>query len=145
MTDWPAILTARLSIAHVESADLPALLTVRTSNPERLLLTEGSQGEPGLFTLEMFERDLMIADMDPARAMLAIRLRDSDTLVGMADVLLEHPEDGHPPGTWSGDAPGIAHRARHAIGPRSSALPRLSGRRNGSGLPGACGLHTGLR
>ena len=99
LTDWPVVLTPRLSIASAESADLPGLLTVRKSNPERLLRTEGSQGEPGLVTLEMLERDLMIAGMDPARAMLTVRLRDSDTLIGLADVLLEHPEDGHP---WIG-------------------------------------------
>ena len=68
-----ALTTERLSIGTVDPEDLVDLLSVRLSNPERLLRTEGSAGEPGRYDLGMLERDAMIASMDPARCLATVR------------------------------------------------------------------------
>lgn len=91
--------TDRLAISTVSQTDLAALLRVRLSNPDRLLRTEGAGGEAGHYDLGMLERDVAVAAMDTARCLAAVRLADGGRVVGLLDLLLEHPDDGHP---WIG-------------------------------------------
>lgn len=94
-----ALRTDRLSIGIVSQTDLAILLRVRLSNPDRLLRTEGAGGEAGHYDLGMIERDVAVAAMDPARGLAAVRLAEGGCVVGLLDLLLEHPDDGHP---WIG-------------------------------------------
>jgi RimJ/RimL family protein N-acetyltransferase len=91
--------TPRLVATTVDADDIDALLTVRLSNPDRLLHTEGSAGQPGRYDRGMLERDLSIADADPAREALTVRRIDDGTVIGLIDVLREHSEDHLP---WLG-------------------------------------------
>lgn len=72
--------TARLDIEPIDPVDMPALLDVRLSNPDRLLRTEGSGGEAGHLDLDMLQRDALIAGMDPARSLRTVRLRSEAKL-----------------------------------------------------------------
>src|SRR5688500_20033467 len=76
-----------------------ALLAVRLSNPDRVMYTEGSAGQPGRYDRQMLERDLSIAEADPAREALTVRRLDDGTVIGLIDVLREHSEDHLP---WLG-------------------------------------------
>lgn len=96
------ITTPRLRIDQVDPDDIPLLLDVRLSNPERLRRTEGSGGEAGHYDQDMLERDVVVAGMDPARLLLTCRLTHPDgalDVIGMVDLITEHPDDGHP---WLG-------------------------------------------
>ncbi|HET7387288.1 MAG TPA: GNAT family protein [Nocardioidaceae bacterium] len=111
--------TERLAARPVEADDLEGLLAVRQSNQERLLRTEGSEGEPGRYTIEMLERDVMLADLDPARLFLAIRkLVDREPVIGLVDMLVANPSDNHP---WLGSVEITAIEQRKGFG-REAAL-----------------------
>lgn len=91
------LVTERLVIADVEIEDLDDLLTVALSNPAFRATHEGSGGAVGAYDRQMLERDLGVADLDPARHPLTIRLRSHDgdpgDVVGWAELLDEHPRD----------------------------------------------------
>lgn len=91
--------TEDLVLDEIEPSDVDAIVAVRSSNPDRLARTEGSEAGAGHYDRDMFERDLMIAGLDPARVMLSARLRADRRVVGYVDVLDAHPDDGLP---WLG-------------------------------------------
>ena len=91
--------TPRLVLSDVDEQDVDGLLAVALSNPRFTGHAEGSDGIPGLFDRGMLERDLAVAELDPARHPLAVRLRADDRVVGWADLLEHHPRDGVP---WIG-------------------------------------------
>jgi RimJ/RimL family protein N-acetyltransferase len=85
--------TARLALAPVTAADLPALLPVYNSNPFFLKLAEG---KPEV-TLEDLARDFEDRGREGAHHVL-LRTRDGAT-VGVVQVLEENPNDGR---AWLG-------------------------------------------
>lgn len=93
------VATPRLALDEIADDDVDALLDVRRSNPEYLARTEGSSGDVGHYDRSMLERDLGIAFLDPSRQALAVRLPGQATLIGLVDLLREHPSDHLP---WIG-------------------------------------------
>ena len=89
--------TDRLAVRPLAPDDLDAVLSVYTSNPAYLELTEGSAGEAGHYDRGMLERDLAMAELAPERTLAGIWLEGE--LVGVIDWLLENPNDGRP---WLG-------------------------------------------
>ncbi len=126
-----ALTTERLSIGTVDPEDLVDLLSVRLSNPERLLRTEGSAGEPGRYDLGMLERDAMIASMDPARCLATVRRIEDGRVIGLLDLLVEHPEDGCP---WIGAVEVLRSEQRRGYGRETlrAALDHLARERGGA-------------
>jgi GNAT superfamily N-acetyltransferase len=126
------LVTPDLVVTEIEPEDLPEVLAVRRSNPDRLVRTDGSAGEAGAYDLAMLERDVSVAMADPARHVVVARARADGRAVGYAEVLDEHPEGGCP---WLGvvevhaDAhrrglgrqcvEAVAQRARDDLGARS--------------------------
>ncbi len=110
--------TRRLLLANVTNDDLDGLLAVALSNPEFLATHEGSDGDPGGFNRDMLERDLSVAALDPARHPLSVRLRDTDEVVGWAEVLDEHPQDRLP---WIGLLEIHADRHRQGLATEAAA------------------------
>ena len=105
--------STRLILSPTDPAELPDLLRVYQSNPDFLAMQEGSQGAAGHYELAMLQRDWQIAQMMPGRIMLTIRLRASRAVVGLADFLAEHPDDGHP---WLGALILAASYQRQGLG-----------------------------
>lgn len=93
------LVTDRLVIDTVAEDDLDALVTARRSQPLHLARTEGTAGQVGLYDASKLGRDLAVADMDPARHLLAVRDRRDGQAIGLVDVLRVHPVDGVP---WLG-------------------------------------------
>lgn len=86
--------TARLEITEAGPDDVDGLLAVALSNPDFTGDHEGSSDEPGHFDRAMLERDLAVAEADPARHPLVLRDRTGPRrVVGWAEVLDEHPRD----------------------------------------------------
>ncbi|MHB8512852.1 MAG: GNAT family N-acetyltransferase [Actinomycetota bacterium] len=88
-----------VDLDEFEDADLEGLLNVRLSNPERLMRTEGRDGVPGAYDLQMLERDIGIALMDPERHVFVVRQHDTKEIIGIVDCLDHHPTDNKP---WLG-------------------------------------------
>jgi RimJ/RimL family protein N-acetyltransferase len=109
--------TPRLRLSVVQEADIDGLLAVALSNPEFLASHEGVDGLAGHYDQAMLERDLAIADMQPGRYPLAVRMRADDQVVGWAEVLEEHPEDRLP---WIGLLEIRADRQRQGYGRESA-------------------------
>ncbi len=112
MTDL-RLVTSRLLLIPVTAGDVPALFEVRMSNPERLLRTEGSMGQPGYYDVAMLERDIGVAYWDPNRRLLAVRRRSDDGVIGLADMLVKHPDDGLP---WLGAVEIVRSEQRRGYG-----------------------------
>jgi len=91
--------TERLDLTDIGPDDLDAVLAVALSNPAFLATHEGSGGQLGRYDRDMLERDLAVADLDPGRRPLVVRLRDTGEVVGWAELLDEHPRDHVP---WIG-------------------------------------------
>lgn len=91
--------TERLELADVTTKDHDALLEVALSNPCFLATHEGTGGTAGGYDRSMLERDLAVAELDPLRCPLVVRLRENGQVVGRAEVLTEHPRDHLP---WIG-------------------------------------------
>ncbi|HZR43034.1 MAG TPA: GNAT family N-acetyltransferase [Ktedonobacteraceae bacterium] len=88
----------RLQIRTVMADDLAGVFQVLRSDPDFLRYREGSQGEPGCFDLQAWERDWQVAQMMPGRHALGCVLKATGEFVGYVDYLEEH-EDGFP---WLG-------------------------------------------
>jgi hypothetical protein len=58
--------TRDLVLTDVKPEELAEVLAVRGSNPDRLVRTEGSFGDSGMYDLSMLERDVTVALVDPA-------------------------------------------------------------------------------
>lgn len=91
--------SARLQIREIEADDLPALLPIYTSNPEFVRQNEGSEGEPGRYDLDRWQRDWYIMQMLPGSHQLGCYLRTENTPVGTVHFLEENEDDGKP---WLG-------------------------------------------
>ncbi len=123
--------TERLSIAEAVEDDVDALLAVALSNTDFTGHHEGSAGEPGHFDRHMLERDLAVAWMDPARHPLVLRdITAEGRVVGWAEVLDEHPNDGVP---WIGLLE--VHQEEQRKGYGSEALGALLEWARSSGAP----------
>lgn len=90
------ITTGRLIMREVVADDLPDLLPIYLSNPDQVMVNEGSQGEPGHYDLAMFQRDWWLASLTPGRHMLGVSLLATGTAIGLADYLEDNPDDGQP-------------------------------------------------
>lgn len=113
-----AIESARLWLRAAEADDLPALLAVYRSHPDYVAMNEGSRGEQGDYDLEMLQRDWWLARMMPGRHMLALALKATGVVVGMADFAEEGPTDSHP---WLGALVIAASHTRQGLGRESFA------------------------
>jgi GNAT superfamily N-acetyltransferase len=105
--------TRGLVLTDVEPEDLADVLAVRLSNPDRLARTEGRGGDSGAYDLSMLERDVTVALADPARHILVARTRAEPRVVGYADTLDEHSDDGCP---WLGAIEIQADERRKSFG-----------------------------
>ncbi len=112
--------TDRLTIREAAPDDLPGLLPVYLSNPDLVMANEGSQGEPGHYDLDMFERDWWIASLTPGRHMLGVYLLATGAPIGLADYLEENPDDGLP---WLGQL--MIHRGEQRQGYGAEAFRAL--------------------
>jgi len=113
--------SARLRLREAETDDLPALLAIYLSHPAYVAMNEGARGEQGYYDLEMLQRDWWIARMMPGRHMLAIALKDTGEMIGMADYAEEGPAGGPP---WLGALEIAAGHARRGLG--REAFARLA-------------------
>jgi RimJ/RimL family protein N-acetyltransferase len=104
--------TDRLFVRELAEDDLEAAFEIYASNPSYLELTSGAGGEPGLYDLEMLQRDFVVAQMTPGRRMAGIFLKESDEPVGVLDWMEENPSDGKP---WIGLLIVHADRQRRGI------------------------------
>lgn len=91
--------TRRLILGEVTEQDLDPLVSAFQSNPDFLERREGAVSVVGPYRRDKLGRDLAVADLDPAREVLAIRSRVEEPPIGMVDLLREHPHDGTP---WLG-------------------------------------------
>ena len=89
------------------------MLEVFTSNPAYLEVMEGPAG----YSLGQLARDWQVAQMS-GRTMLCIRRRADLAVVGVAELLDSHPDDGCP---WLGLL--IIRRDQQRRGYASEALP----------------------
>lgn len=96
---------ARLHICEGTTEDLPALLPVYTSNPAFVRQNEGSEGEPGRYDLDRWQRDWHIARLLPGNHWLGCYLYEQRTPVGILQFLEENSADGMP---WLGTL--VIHR-----------------------------------
>ena len=94
-----SLVTDDLVLEEVAEPDLDALVAVRTSNPDRLARTEGTDAGAGRYDREMLERDLAVVAFLPGRSFLSVRRRADGRIVGYVDLLDAHPKDGLP---WLG-------------------------------------------
>ena len=88
----------RLQIRTITADDLAAVFSVHRSDPDFLRYREGSEGEPGRYDLQAWERDWQLAQIIPGRHALACVLKTTNEFVGYIDYLEEH-DDGFP---WLG-------------------------------------------
>src|SRR5690242_12081114 len=91
--------SARLQIHEIVADDLPALLPIYTSNPEFVRQNEGSEGEPGRYDLDRWQRDWYVMQMLPGSHQLGCYLKTGNTPVGIVHFLEENEDDGKP---WLG-------------------------------------------
>lgn len=88
----------RLVIREITEDDLVAILPVLVSDPEHLKRQEGSEGEPGRYDLERWQRDWSIGQIMPGRHLLGCHLKSSRKAIGYVE-FMEEVDDGLP---WFG-------------------------------------------
>ena len=88
----------RLIIREIIAVELPAILPVLVSDPEHLRRQEGSEGEPGRYDLDRWQRDWTIGQMMPGRHMFGSYLKSSGEAIGYVE-FMEEVDDGLP---WFG-------------------------------------------
>src|SRR5258708_49533 len=145
----PELGTARLTGTLVGPGDLDDVLAIRLSNPDRLLRTDGSAGMAGHYDREMLERDLALADLDHERRFFVLRARAAGQpgtgqggprpAVGILDVLMTNPGDGHP---WIGAVEIAVEHQRQGYGKEAVlAAERYLAQRHAGGHPVRAALH----
>lgn len=110
----------RLIIREIVTDDLPAILPALVSDPEHLRRQEGSEGEPGRYDLERWQRDWAIGQMMPGRHMLGCYVKSSREAIGYAE-FMEEMDDGLP---WFGIS--LIHMKHRRQGYGTEAFQRLA-------------------
>jgi len=88
----------QLVIREITENDLAAILSVLLSDSEHLRRQEGSEGEPGRYDLDRWQRDWSIGQMMSGRHMLGCYLKASQEAIGYVE-FMEEVDDGMP---WLG-------------------------------------------
>jgi RimJ/RimL family protein N-acetyltransferase len=113
------IASERLVIREITEDDLAVILSVLMSDPEHLRRQEGSEGEPGRYDMERWQRDWSIGQMMPGRHMLGCYLKASQEAIGYVE-FMEEVDDGMP---WFGML--LIHMQYRRQGFGSEAFQRL--------------------
>ncbi|MFY0544122.1 GNAT family N-acetyltransferase [Brevibacillus sp. H7] len=106
LSPFPAA-SRRLTFSPVTEADFPALLTVYSSNPDYMEMSEGTR----IVSLETVEKDHRENLELPDSFSVAIREQGSADIIGISQFILRNPNDGFP---WLGLI--MLHSARQQHG-----------------------------
>lgn len=145
----PDLGTARLAGTLVGPGDLDDVLAIRLTSPGRLLRTDGSAGIAGHYDRGMLERDLAVAGLDPERRLFVLRAKGAGQpgtgqegpgpVVGILDLLITNPSDGHP---WIGAVEIAVGHQRQGYGREAvRAAVRYLARRHPGGHRVRAALH----